>query len=165
MANTTGSVSVQINMSDSIPAGSSHITGYSVPCRPTDNTVTYATAGTAANQVLRHASASGTASATPATLDLTTAATSDGTTGLAHVRVLALYNDDGTNILTFGAGTNPFTPMLGGTTPTVIIQPGSCVIFQHPLGTNGWATGSGSKVVQLDPGSNNVAYRIVAIGD
>lgn len=168
MPNISGTTSIQVNLTDAIASGAGHLTAYSVPCRPVDSTQNYALpGGTGPNQAQRHYSTTNTLSAsTPVSIDLTAVTTSDGTTGFAHVRGLFIYNDDPTNVITFGGGSNPFVPFLGGTSPTVVIQPGTCQPFQKPLGTNGWAVSSGSKVVQLDPGTNAIAgYRVVAFGD
>lgn len=165
--NVTGSTSIQVNLTDAISSGAGHLTAYSVPCRPVDSTINYTTGGTGPDQAQRHYSSFfALVASTPVATDLTTVVTSDGTVGFVHVRGLIIYNDDPTNVVTFGGGTNPFVPMLGGTTPTVTIYPGSCLALQKPLGTNGWATGSGSKVVSIDPGSNAISnVRIVVIGD
>lgn len=163
-ASVTGSVSLSVNMNVAIPTGANVLNGYTVTVNPSPASASYSP-GTAANQANKIYQYKGSAVAATVDLDLTAAVCVDGTTGFSHVREKIVYNDDAVNNLTLGLGTNPFTPYLGGTTPTVIIPPGSVFRIPNPLGTNGWVVDSTHKIVRVDPGANTIAYRMIIIGD
>lgn len=178
MSTTAGTVSVGIQLRESLAASSARLIAYDVPVQPT-NSYTFSdgsTAGTVSitsnagtitikgNKIYQ---ASGTASATPTDIDLTTVTNVDGTTGFSYIRAMFIFNDATTDAytLTTGGGTNPFKTYLGGTTPTLAIDPGGVFILLKPLGTTGHAvTNSSNDIVRLDPGANNVPYRIVIVG-
>lgn len=178
MSTTSGSIALAVQLKESLAASSARLFGYDVPIQPS-NTYTItdgSTAGTVtittnagaitvkANKIYQ---ASGTASATPTDIDLTTTTNVDGTTGFSYVRLLLIFNDAATDgyTLTYGGGTNPFKPTLSGTNPVIAIDPGGFLPIIRALGTNGHSvTNSSNDIVRLDPGSNNVPYRIVVAG-
>lgn len=178
MSTTSGSIQVTLAIKEALPTSTSRLVAYDVPIAPT-NTYTVSdgsTAGTVSissnigtitlkgNKVYQ---GSGTASATPTDIDLTTVTCVDGSTGFSYVRAMFIFNDATTDAytLSYGAGTNPFKPTLSGTSPVLAIDPGGFYAMIRPLGTNGHAvTNSSNDIVRLDPGANNVPYRIVIVG-
>jgi hypothetical protein len=149
-----------------IPVGSNAPTAYNIPVNPSLG-VTYA-AGTGANQANKVAAPSGSAAASPSTIDLSSQACVDGQTGFSHVREVIVFNDSPTAVLTLdftasNAWTAPFSA--GGTTAKLDIQPGTSQRFNKPIGTNGFVVDSTHKILTLDPGASTVAWRAVIVGD
>lgn len=178
MSTTSGTLSFTLNARESLPASTSRLTAFDAPFNPTNTysisdgstagTVTISSnAGTITVKANRVYQASGNANATPTDIDLTTTINVDGTTGFSYVRVLLIFNDATTDAytLTYGEGTNPFKPTLSGTSPTHAIDPGGVFPIIKALGTNGHAVvNSTNDIVRLDPGANNVPYRVVILG-
>lgn len=178
MSTTSGSLSFALQLKETLAASAARLFGYDVPIQPsntysisdgsTAGTVTITTnAGSITVKANKIYQASGTASATPTDIDLTATTNVDGTTGFSYVRGIIIFNDATTDAytLTTGAGTNPFKTYLGGTSPTLAIDPGGMFMLMKPLGTNGHAvTNSSNDILRLDPGANNVPYRIVIFG-
>lgn len=161
-----GDVTLSCNLSVAIPAGGNVITAYTVPVQPSQK-ISY-NAGTGANQVNKVAQAGGNAAAAAASIDLSSLACVDGTTGFAHWRELLVFNDDTTNNLTWDfTATNANIAMFGagGATAKITIPPGSCQRFSIPKGATGATVDGTHKVISLDPGANTIAYRVVAAGD
>lgn len=177
MATTSGSVGVTLQLKETLASSSARLFGYDVPIQPNNTytvsngsaagTVTISSnSGTIAISANKIYQASGTASATPTDIDLTTVTNVDGTTGFSYVRGVIIFNDATTTTYTLstGAGTNPFKPYLSGTSPVLAIDPGGMFFVMKPLGTNGHTVDSSNKVLRLDPGSNAVPYRVVVFG-
>lgn len=178
MSTTSGSVSVNLQLRESLAASTSRLQGYDVPVQPSNTytvsdgtgagTVTISSnQGTITLKGTKIYQASGSAAASNVDIDLTTVTCVDGTTGFSYVRAILIFNDATTTAytLTTGAGTSPFVPYLAGTTPTVVIDPGSMFMAFRPLATNGYTVDSSNKTVRLAPGSNTVPYRIVVVGN
>lgn len=167
MASTpSGSIQFAPNIQVAIPAAGP-VAGYNIPVQPPATVLSYA-AGTAANQIQKVAAPSGSAAATPASIDLTTIVCVDGTTGFAHWREIVVYNDNTTNVLTWDfTATNANTAMFGagGVTAKVTIEPGTFARFSKPLGSAGYTVDSTHKIISLDPGANTIAYRVIILGD
>lgn len=163
----TGGAALSVTFTQQLDAGATRLNAYPVPVQPSQS-ASYTT-GTAANQVQKLAQESGTTVAsTPVDIDLSAIACVDGSTGLAHVRELIVFNDDATNVLTVGDDgvvTNAWDAWCSGTSPRVLVQPGGNLRITKPLGTNGFAVDSTHKVLRLDPGSAAIAYRVVVAGD
>lgn len=123
--------------------------------------------GTGAGQVDAMWADTRTYSATSTTLDLTTlaaAATNTGAASFSNIKILAIYNNDSTNTLTVGAAAStPFAGPLGGTSPTITIQPGGCAMFVNK-NADGWAC-STNKSLKIDPGPNNISATVVLAGE
>lgn len=177
MATTAGSVSFAMNLRESLAASATRLIAYDVPVSPSNSytfsngsgagTVTISSnAGTITVSGNKVYQASGTASATPTDIDLSAVTNVDGTTGFSYVRAIIIFNDATTTAYTLstGAGTNPFKPYLSGTSPVLAVNPGSFFAAFQPLGTNGYTVDGSNKTVRLDPGANNVPYRIVVVG-
>lgn len=178
MSTTSGSISIQMQAKESLAASSSRLFGYDVPVQPSNTytisdgdaagTVTISSnAGTITVKGNRVYQASGSAAASAVNIDLTAVTNIDGTTGFSYVRALLIFNDATTTLytLTTGAGSNPFAPYLGGTSPTIAIDPGGAFVAIKALGTHGYTVDSTHKTLQLDPGSNTVPYRVVVVGN
>lgn len=166
MASTvSGTLTLSSTLNVAVPVGPTALTAYNIGIAP-NLTNSYA-AGSGPNQGNKIYQSSLTATGAVADLDLTAAVCVDGTVGFTHVRELWIFNDATTvgYTLTYGLGTNPFSPMLGGTTPTVVISPGSVQRFYRPLDTLGWTVSGSIKTVRVDPGANTIAYRIIVLGD
>lgn len=173
----SGKVGLTVNFSVSRAAGTGVISDYTIPVQPawsgtiTDGTGAGTYSGTSYAMTFKGNKlymTSGTAAAsTPVDIDLTTTANADGSTGFSYVRALIIWNDATTTgyTLTTGAGTNPFKSYLTGTSPTRVIEPGTFEPIVQVLSTNGYAiTNSSNDIVRLDPGSNDVPYRVLIIG-
>lgn len=178
MSTTSGNIAVTAQLRESLAASATRLQGYDVPIQPSNTytisdgtgagTVTVSSgAGSITLKGTRIYQAAGTAAASNVDIDLTAVTCVDGSTGFSYVRAILIFNDATTTAftLTTGAGTNPFVPYLGGTTPTVIIDPGSMFMAYRPLATNGYTVDSSNKTVRLAPGSNSVPYRIVVVGN
>lgn len=166
MANLTATVTLHAEATDTLPISGTVLTPYGVPCKPPDIQRIYSN-GTAANQGTKFYQAKKTATAALSTTDLTAVVCSDGTTGFTHVREIILWNDDATNVITLTTPTNSLLlRFLGGTSPTVILQPGvPWAVPAIPLATTGYLVDSTHKTIDVDPGSNTCIYRILVIGD
>lgn len=177
MSTTSATIALDCQGKEALAASASRLVGYDVPVSPTHKVVisdgtgagTYAVstnAGSATAKAVKTYQASGTASAAVVDIDLTTVTCVDGTTGFSYVRWAIIFNDATTTAytLTTGGGTNPFKPYLAGTTPTFAINPGVPFVVGQPLATNGYTVDGSNKVLRLDPGANNVPYRIVVWG-
>ncbi|HXS24479.1 MAG TPA: hypothetical protein VN719_09630 [Gemmatimonadales bacterium] len=162
-ANVSGGFTLSSNLVFAIPAGANVLTAYNVPIQPNAN-YSY-TPGTGANQMNKGYQASGNAAAAPVSIDLTTVVCVDGSTGLAHVRELLIFNDDPTHTLNWdmtivNSLLGPFTVATKWTIP-----PLSHARIANPASAAGWTVDSTHKIVDLDPGANTIAYRLVAGGD
>jgi hypothetical protein len=131
----------------------------------TTKTTTY-TDGTTAGKCNRVYYREFTATATPYVLNLSTIVCNDGSVGMPYVRdglVIHAGTVDGQN-LTYGGGTTPFVPELGGTSPTETIQAGTAKrLFSKPLGATGHAVGANVNF-RLDPGSATISGTILILG-
>src|ERR1017187_10291232 len=96
----SGGVTLSVSFTQQLDAGAGRLNAYSVPVQPSQSA--QYTPGTAANQANKLAQGNPSAAATPYDLDLSSVACVDGSTGLAHVRELAILNLDPVNILTVG---------------------------------------------------------------
>lgn len=162
----SGTVSTNVNVTVAVPASGNVLSAQNLPVQVSQS-LTY-TAGTAANQVNKVATVGGTATASPASIDLTSVVCVDGQVGFSHIREVIAYDDDATNGLLWDfTATNALTAMFsaGGTTAKLTVQPGAHQRFAKPLGTNGYVVDSTHKIVSLDPGANTIAYRVIILGD
>ena len=106
------------------------------------------------------------ATAAPEVFNLSTIVCNNGTVGMAFVREMVAHHDGDTDgeVLTYGGGTTPFVPELGGTGPTETIQAGTAKrLVSKPLGATGHAVGSNVNV-SLDPGAATVPGKILILG-
>jgi hypothetical protein len=165
MATTAGTIGHTVNITDTLAAGATRPAAFAAPIQITKS-LSYANGNTAALQVNRQYYFSGSAVATPTTINLSTVVCIDNSVGFTFVRELWIWNDgtvDAHTLACFG-GTTPFAPHLAGTTPTQIIHPGGLPGgFSKPLGTAGHAVGSNINV-KIDPGANTIAFRIYVLG-
>lgn len=164
MSVIAGSVKFSVNVTDTLAAGTTRPSAVAVPMQ-FDKSLNYAD-GTTANKSTREYYYSGTATATPTVIDLSTIVCSDGSVGMTHVRECWVYNDDtvDTHTLSCFGGTTPFAPHLAGTTPTQVIHPGGLPGgFSKPLGTAGHAVSTNVNL-KVDPGANTVAFRVWILG-
>lgn len=135
------------------------------------------TLGTSAGQLNLISYASGSAAASPATLDLT--ALTDpygGAVNLAKVNYVLILNDstaDANFLLLDGTVSNAWkAPFNAITTAKLVIPPGLTISgTNYPgmamltgLNTSGLAVSGTSKVISLDPGANTIPYRILFLG-
>lgn len=127
--------------------------------------------GTGARQVTVKWADTRTYSATPTTLDLSSLAAASTNTGAAaftSVKAIKITNNAtaaGFDLIVGAAASNAFTGFLGGTTPTVTIQPGCSFLIDSSTAA-GWAvSGAGARNLKLDPGANAVGATIVLIGN
>lgn len=178
MSTTSGSVSIGLQLKESLAASTSRLFAFDVPVQPNNTysfsdgtgagTVTVSSnAGTITVKGNKVYQASGSAVATNVDIDLTAVTCVDGSTGFSYVRAIFIFNDATTTAytLTTGAGTNPFVPYLTGTTPAIVIDPGGLFVAIKALGTNGFTVDSSNKTVRLASGANTVPYRIVVVGN
>lgn len=164
MSVITGSVKLGSSIVDSLAAGATRPVQVQFPLT-LDSTSTYAD-GAASRMCNKAYYFSGSAVATPTIINLSTVVCTDGTTGFVYIREILVANDDtvDTHVLTYGAGTTPFTPELGGTTPTFIIQPGTAVrLVSKPLGALGHAVSTNINL-KFDPGAVTVPFRVWIFG-
>lgn len=179
MSTTSGSVSTGISLKETLAASASRLVAFDVPIEISNKytfsdgtgtgTVSISSnVGTITVKGTKIYQASGSAAATPTDIDLTAVVNVDGTTGFATVRAIFIFNDSTTDAhtLTTGAGTNPFKTYLGGTSPTLAIDPGGVFMLLKPLGAAGHTvTNSSNDIIRLDPGANTVPYRIIVVGN
>lgn len=164
MSVVTGSVRLTSNIVDSLAAGATRTATLAVPMG-LDVSTSY-TDGVTTGKFNRTYYLSSSAVATPTIINLSTIVCTDLTVGMTHVRVIIIANDDtvDTHTLIYGAGTTPFSPDLGGTTPTETIQPGTAkMVVSKPLGALGHAVSTNINV-KIDPGANTVPFRIWIYG-
>jgi len=164
MANFAATYKTSVAMEQVLPVSANRITAGSLPFRPAAQDRTYSSdiaSGTGANGMLRYIQKGGSLVATTIDINLSTEASSDGTTGLTHYREAHIWNDSATDVLVVGLGTTPFTTaFMAGTTPTITVQPGTCWnIPPKPLGTTGYVV-AGANIVRLNSGTATVAWRI-----
>jgi hypothetical protein len=86
---------------------------------------------------------------------------------LARIRGLIISADAGnTNNVLVGAGTNPISTMMGGTTPTMIVRPGGMIMLIAP-DTTGYAVTAGTgDILQVanSAAGTSVTYDVVVFG-
>jgi hypothetical protein len=165
MSVIAGSVKHNVGITDTLAAGTTRPSAVEYAFR-IEKSVVYTNGSTAANQANRTYYFSGTATATPTTINLSTIVCADGSVGMTHVRELWIYNDDtvDTETLTCFGGTTPFAPHLAGTTPTQVIWPGGLPGgFSKPLGVAGHAVSTNVNV-KIDPGAATVPFRVYILG-
>lgn len=167
MATTiSGTITTNVNLNSSIPSGGTVLTAYTVPINIT-TTTSYAT-GSAANQINYVASTGGTATAAPVNIDMTSLKAEDGTAISTSntLREVIIFNDatnSGYVLNLVLDAANAWTAFMSGTLTGVklAIQAGMSLRLSRPTDSTGWAIGSGTKVLSLDPGANTVPYRVV----
>lgn len=171
MATTiSGSVSINVNLNSSVPTGGAVLTQYTVPVNVVSSTsYTTGTGGNAANLI---ATAGGTATATPANVDMRALTAGDGTStsALAAVREVIIFNDTTTAGFVLNMvldASNAWTAFMSGTLTGVKlgIPAGSSLRLFRPADSAGWTVDSTHKVLSLDPGANTIAYRVVIAGN
>lgn len=85
----------------------------------------------------------------------------------ARIKTLIISASSGnTNNVVMGAGTNPVTTIMGGTTPTLIVRPGGLFVLVAPDATGYAVTTATADVLQIanSAGTTSVSYDIVVIG-
>lgn len=167
MATTAGAIALTSTITETLAAGATRPSAviYNLGINGTQATVTYAN-GTAASSVNRVYYFSGSAAATPTTINLSTIVALDGGVGFTHIREILIYNDNTTDgqTLIVGGGTTPFNPDGGGTTPTTTVQAGTCKRYvSKPLGTTGHAVSTNINL-KIDPSASTVAFRVLILG-
>ena len=168
--NLTATIGLHLDLLDTITTGPTVGQPYSVPYRPADLQFNYLTSIGTGNALYaaKFAFVKGTATAAVVDTDLTSVVCEDGTTGLTHVRELIVFNDDATNTLSLNLSvSNSFgVRFAAGTSVVVPIPPGS--FFRMPAipnAANGYVVDSTHKVVEVDPSTHTIAFRILALGD
>jgi hypothetical protein len=109
---------------------------------------------------------SGSAAATPTTINLSTVVCADGGVGFTHIREIIVYNDatNDAHTLTVGGGTTPFLGDLAGTSPTETVNAGTAKRYaSKPLGAAGIAVSTAINL-RVDPGANTIAFRVLVAG-
>lgn len=163
-SSVTGSVTQQVQISDSISPGTG-LSNYTIPVTPSQTT-SYQTSGSGANQVSKSYQGSFTlAVSTPQTIDLTSVVCTDGTTGFATVREVHIFNDATATAkdLSLDAPSNYFAYWLASAVVETVPS-GSSVRHACPNNTAGWTVDGTHKLITLDPGANTFAVRIVVLG-
>lgn len=163
-----GGFTLSCTLGEAVAQAGNVLTGYTVPVSL--NFSQQYTFGTGANQVQKIATAGGNANAAPASIDLTTIVCVDGTVGFATaLRELAISNDSttaGQELVIDMTVANAFLGEVttGGITAKISIPPGAVFRFSNPLDIAAMAVGAGNKVINLNPGANNIPYRLIAAG-
>lgn len=134
--------------------------------------------GTGAGKINLAAVQGGTlAVSTPVNVDLSTMTDPYGAAvNFAKVRGLMIVNFSTSAVLTVGAAaSNPWTALMGGTTPTFFVGPGyldATTGKVHPGyeikargDAAGFAVSGSSKVLKLDPGASTFDYFLALIGE
>lgn len=164
MSVITGGISISSTIVDTLAAGALRPVATQVNLAIT-HARTYSD-GSAAGMVSRAYYFSGTATATPTTINLSTIVGTDGGVGFTHIREIIVINDatvDGSTLIV-GGGTTPFNPDAGGTTPTTTVQAGASKRYvSKPLGTTGHAVSTNVNL-KIDPSAATVAFRVLILG-
>jgi hypothetical protein len=157
---------ITVTGSNSIATGQSTSSAIKLPDSYTP--VSFAN-GTGAKQVTVKWSDTRTYSATPTTLDLTTlaaASTNTGAAAFSSIKLVQITNNSttaGYDVIIGAAAATAFTGFLGGTTPTITLQPGASILIFSTTAA-GWACGT-NKSLKIDPGVNNVNVSITLVGN
>lgn len=165
-----GTVTTNIQLADVVTTSATRPVGVNIPVNIQIGQ-TY-TAGTGANQIDKVAYLSGTAAATPTTIDLQTMDCLNGDVGFTTIRGIAVYNDSSTptHALTIGpAASDGFLGPFGDASDRLVIDGSttttkSHVILSRPGTTAGWTVSSSLKNFVIDPGSDSVPFRVVVFG-
>lgn len=165
-----GTVNLSIALTDKLEVSATRPTEASIPVNVTVNE-SYS-AGTAANQINKVAYSSGTASAATVTLDFTALPCLNAETGFAAVRGVVVINDstNPAHVLTVKpAATNGWVGPFGAATHTIAIDGSTSatkakLILTRPGTTAGWTVSPTVKDFVLDPGANNIPYRVIVWG-
>lgn len=167
MATTAGAIKLLSTITETLAAGATRPAQATIPVQLDSGTsVTTYSNGTAASQVNRVYYFSGSAAATPTTINLSTIVALDAGVGFTHIREILVFNDSATDgqTLIVGGGTNAFAPDLAGTTPTLTVQAGSSKRYvSKPLGTTGHAVSTNINL-KIDPGASTIAFRVLILG-
>jgi hypothetical protein len=169
-ATFAATISQGVSIQDPIAVGSTIGQGYTIPYQPADDVLNYLGsngAGTA-GYAFKFAFKSASAAAALSDSDLTSIPCDDGSTGFTHVRERIIYNDDATHTLNVNCSVaNGFDGRWAtGTSIVLTIQPKSSQRMPPiPLAANGYLVAAGFKIIEVDPGGNTIAYRLLVIGD
>lgn len=105
-------------------------------------------------------------SGSPDTIDLTGVLYGPGgdATNFVEIVGVVIRNNSSAQILTVGAGSNPFIGWLGGTTPTIKI--GKSGVFANFNPVDGWAVtaATGDIITVNTDGGTNVSYSVFIFG-
>jgi hypothetical protein len=159
----TGAVTLGSSLQFTVPAAGVGLSSYNVPGG--FSLATGYTSGTGPNQVMKFALFGGTATAAPATLDLSSIPCVDGTTSFTHVREIIIINNDPINLLKFDPTVSSSQLFGMEVAAKIDIQAGANLRFFKPLGTNGFVVGGSTHIVTLDPGANTIIYSGIVVGD
>lgn len=103
---------------------------------------------------------------TPQELDLSAVPGARGNVSFSTVKYIRLFNRSTTasHVVTVGgAGTNPFTGPLAGTTPTFDVPASGVHVDFKPLGA-GWTVDGTHKQLKFNPGANAQVIEFVIAG-
>ena len=163
MANIRGTVSPAVSFTSQPSSGSaSLVTEVILPGTPLSYSFTY---GTGAGQVdtVWSAGTPGTAFTVSGTTtkNLTSLTSTTGAAiSFARIKTVYILNNDLTNVLTVGGGSNAWTGLFSG---TITINPGefflACV---SPLDATGWVTGGSSYNLQFSTSSSTGVTVVLA---
>ncbi len=108
-----------------------------------------------------------TPAASADTLDLRGVLTNAEGTAIQFAEVtgfgIANLSESTGEVLTIGAGSNPFITWLKATGDGVVLGPGGIFYISSPL--DGYATtNSSADILTIDPGSDTISYEIIIIG-
>jgi hypothetical protein len=127
--------------------------------------------GTTAGKADLMISSSGSAAASPVSIDVSNSATVDplgGPVVLARIKAIVIQNlstTDGHNLLLDATVSNACKTMFNGiATSKLVILPGGFVVLAG-FGATGYAvTAATGDIISLDPGANTIPYAIDIIG-
>lgn len=127
------------------------------------------TDGSGASQANKQWSKTATLTATSATFDLTSLTGTFGTVTFTKIKGLILINTSTTDgaMLTVGnAASNVWAAPFGGSTQTVKVGPGSCLVLSAMTAqsTGAWTVDASNKNLKIDAGSATITYKLVLIG-
>lgn len=134
----------------------------------TSQSITW-TDGSGASQANKQWSKTATLTATSATFDLSGLTGTFGTVTFTKIKALVLINTSTTDgaMLTVGnAASNVWAAPFGGSTQTVKVGPGSCLILSAMTAqsTGAWTVDSSNKNLKIDAGSATITYKLILIG-
>jgi len=127
------------------------------------------TDGSGANQANKQWSKTATLTATSATFDLSSLTGTFGTVTFTKIKALILINTSTTDgaMLTVGnAASNVWSAPFGGSTQTVKVGPGSCLILSAMTAQSSgpWTVDSSNKNLKIDAGAATITYKLILIG-
>jgi hypothetical protein len=115
--------------------------------------------GTGSNQIQLTGSADAQATTTPTSLDLNAIVAPDGNKNFARIKGLLVYNDDASESLKYGGGTNPCLMAPA----EVTLPPGGLAVIMSPI-TGFLVTNGSTDILKLEAVSGTCDYVVALIG-